>query len=209
MFHLPRSIQSLLPLVLGATCLASSLAAPVAMADPMRMQGIGIALPVSGTPGGTLYVPINLHVNFRLEPGIGFVSASSGTEALGETKATSKSTSSIGLSLGALYQTRPSENFNLYAGPRLGVVLNSGESNDGTTTTSGSATNVVALLAVGGEHYFSERFSLGAEADLGYLMAGEPTVEVTPAPAAAAPAEPKATSSAVSTGGQVFFRFFF
>lgn len=205
MIALPRPLQLALPLAL----LACSLAAPAALAEPMRMQGIGIALPVTGAPGGTVYVPVNLHVNFRLEPGIGYVSASSETEAGTNSKATSSSTSSFGFSLGALYQTRPVESFNVYVGPRLGVVLSSSETNDGTTTTSTSATNVVAILAAGAEHYFSPRFSLGAEADLGYAAGGEPTVEVTPAPAAAAPAKPKTSSSAVSTGGQVFVRFFF
>lgn len=182
--------------------------AQTAFADnpPLAMVGVGVAVPLSGSVGGTVYVPINLMDKIRIEPGIGLVNASK--ESKGTTATTKSSASAITLTIGALYMMRPAETFVGYVGPRLGVVMNSGDTDNGTVSSKSSHTDILASLVIGGEHFFSPRFSLGAEAAVGIAMIGQTTTTVTPAPATP-DTVPTETQSVMSTGGTMFARMYF
>ncbi len=195
--------------ILGATAVvASLLASGAATAEPLPMVGIGVALPLTGVPGGTIHVPINIKDMLRIEPGIGLIKSSSETKA---TKTNTSSDSATALSLGVFYMMRPDDKFLVYAGPRFGLVLNdsSDAQDDDTTKQSVTRTDVVLALALGGEHFLAPRFSLGAEVDVGYVMIGESKTETTPATPAPATPDPVKTSSLMSTFGSLFARFYF
>lgn len=195
--------------ILCASALVAAILVPsVVFADgaPLPMIGIGVSVPSSGTPGGAIYVPINLMPQFRLEPTIGLGNGS--TAKTKESKTETDKLSAVSLGIGAFYMMHPDEKMAFYAGARLGVVMNSASSSDGTTTIESKHTDMVVALAVGGEHFLVPKFSLGAEVDLGYVSVGDTTTTITPPPTkAATPAT--VVQSAMSTFGSFFARFYF
>lgn len=195
--------------ILCATALASLCLAPAAaFADvaPLPMIGIGVSVPSSGTPGGAIYVPINLMPQFRLEPTIGLGTGT--TAKTSDNKTVTDKLSAVSIGIGAFYMMHPDEKMAFYAGARLGAVMNSSSNSDGTKTTEYKHTDMVAALTAGGEHFLAPKFSLGAEVNIGYVSVGDTTTTITPPPEKALPVITKA-ESAMSTFGSFFARFYF
>jgi hypothetical protein len=101
---------------------------------------------------------------------------------------TSESITTIRLGSGLFYRAALGDTSTAYIGPRLALVLNSASDEDLQPDASGNETKVTATvsrtdfslgLAGGGEHFFSQYFSLGAEAQLGMTFLGNPPSSTT------------------------------
>jgi hypothetical protein len=141
--------------------------ATLAQAQEARKQvGVGVSIDpfaaaafTSGaapTPTVEVYVPINLMPKLRLEPSLGIFTNDVNTGT---------STRDVTLGVGLFYVQRLAAPFDLYMGGRLKLNFAHTET---TAGGSDSGTDVLLAGALGGEHYFSPHFSLGAEAQLGF-----------------------------------------
>jgi hypothetical protein len=115
----------------------------------------------------SIYLPV-VTPSFRLEPEIGLLRGSSSDDNFEST--------STAFSVGSgLFLNRPVEaSTMLYGGVRLGAVFlsESFESEFGDDDDE-SRTDFFVGPAAGGEHFFSEHFSLGGEAQVLYTSFGE------------------------------------
>jgi hypothetical protein len=167
-------------------------AATIAQAQEARQQvGVGVSINpfeagafstgAAALPTVEVYVPINVTPKLRIEPSLGILTndVNNGT-----------STRDVTLGVGVFYVQRLAAPFDLYMGGRLKLNFAHRETTNGG---SDSGTDVLLAGALGGEHYFSPHFSLGAEAQLGFRSnsgaSGDNTV--------------------VFTTGLGFFRFYF
>lgn len=178
--------------------------AGTAQAQKPGVLGIGVAIgpadlaPSSeeSLPTATIMFPMNFGA-FRLEPVLGIVRGS--LEFGGD----EESISQITLGVGAYFQSWTTDNFLLYGGPRLGIIRNS-MSFESSPDPEESVTSTDKFLgaAIGGEHFFSKHFSLGAEARLTHYIAGEPEYDPDfPAP--------DFSGSVTLTSGVFVARFYF
>lgn len=124
-------------------------------------EATGLTLAAARAPTVEVYAPINIAPNFRLEPSLGILTNDEPTPGT--------DTRDITIGIGAFFVQRIAAPFDLYMGGRL--KLNFAKIERTTVagaTTSDDGTDVLVAAAIGGEHYFSAHFSLGAEAQLGY-----------------------------------------
>jgi hypothetical protein len=225
-----RSIGLLCSLVL---CF---LAAPVSAAEtPFLGLGVGLS---TGNPFGSLvaldlgndalllsslpasiYVPINVTPNIRIEPLVGFYHASGSHTSnpagkAGTTNTTDTSATVFSAGVGAFYVFNPAEPLRLYLGPRVQFAYLSSETNDSNSasTTVTTATNSRAGWSIsgafGGEYYPIPRFSFGAEVALGYAGFGHPTRTFNDGTTTVSSSDNPSVST-VSTTGTLFARFYF
>lgn len=135
-----------------------------------RKFGLGIRL----YPGNAIYVPIALSQRMRLEPALAFYSSTStlttGTSVIDQT------ITDISLSVGWLLLHDIGADTKAYLGPRVALAWMRNHTVDtaGVEFSDFEHTDWGVAVAVGAEHFFGERFSLGAEALFGYYHAGEP-----------------------------------
>lgn len=122
-------------------------------------------------PGGNnrIVVPINVGPNLRLEPFLGFSYRRETTSFPNGDVIVTRSALALGT---ALYVTKDvGQNVEMYGGGRL-AILRAADSVDDKRPLGGSTDHSAigfGLAAVGGaEYYFSPRFSLGVEAELGF-----------------------------------------
>lgn len=145
--------------------------------------------------GATLLVPINVNAAFRIEPEIGFGRFSDGTSDGDFTVSYTQFRTGVGL-----MRLIPNDDYVLYVGGRLQYsrATNSVDfPGDNDDEESQSAFGLGPV--VGGEHYFSSRFSLGGEAGLFYRsFSSELDGE-----------ESDTDTSSINTVGSVFLRFYF
>jgi hypothetical protein len=145
--------------------------------------------------GATLLVPINVGPSFRIEPEIGFGrftnSSSDGDISITFTQFRT----GVGL-----MRLIPNGDYVLYAGGRLqytrltdSVEFSGGNDDEESQSVFGLGP------VVGGEHYFSSRFSLGGEAGLFYRSYDSESDGE----------ESNIDTSSINTVGSVFLRFYF
>ncbi|MFT3917590.1 MAG: hypothetical protein QM704_26940 [Anaeromyxobacteraceae bacterium] len=139
-------------------------APPAAQAQPVQQPagagpkiGLGIALnsdPTFSSPAEIL-VPIILNPTIRVEPSLGIFSRNvdGGTD-----------TRNFVLGVGVLAGKQVAPATELLFGGRL--KLGFAKFDNGVTSDSG--TDILIAGAAGAEHWFSDKFSLGLEAQLGY-----------------------------------------
>lgn len=215
------------------SCIALFCMSATAFAEESPVVGIGVGLSAGGnlvalgsssdllivTAPAAIYVPINITPNIRIEPLIGFYrAASSSTTAnngkSGVTTTTDSSASVFAIGVGAFYKMAPIPAFQLYVGPRLGLMF---PSTSTTTSESDNSTQVTVKSsrtgwgisgAFGGEYSPVSRISFGAEIALGFTSYGTPSKTITPDPGGT-PSNDTSTVSAVGTSGTFFARFYF
>lgn len=172
-------MKRVLPLLLALTLITTT-----ASAQSTRSVGIGISLNSSGLTTSLLddvdavlspvniYLPITLP-NVRIEPEVGIFRLSESNE--------STSYRQTGLQIGTgLFGTQMSDEMLFYFGGRVGLLLNSSSSEyDGEIADDfeTSQTNLYLAPALGAEYYFGDYFSLGGEAQLMYLRAGNQQID--------------------------------
>jgi len=164
--------------------------------------GVGVALfdiqqILMEGAGSTITVPVITSSTFRIEPELGYYSMTREHTFNGIT--TKDNTRALSIGAGIFLQKVYSE-FTLYYGGRIGYISQkqTEEVTDEPTNESSNSGLYVAP-AIGGEHNFSEHFSIGAEAELYYTPL---TNEVT----GRAYDE---DISLLNLRGLVFFRFYF
>ena len=150
---------------------AIALATAAQAQEARRPVGVGISinpLEAGGLTSGAAtlptveaYLPINIAPNFRLEPSLGILANDVPT---GQTN-----TRDITIGVGAFFVQRLAQPFDLYMGGRLKLNFAHTETTAPSgATASDSGTDVLLAAAIGGEHYFTQHFSLGAEAQVGF-----------------------------------------
>ncbi len=160
-------------------------------------------LGTAGALGIAILLPIDLNGVIRIEPELGFSSFSLNLEVDGEDDVESSANRvRLGLGVMALLQ-QPDLTFT--AGGRVRYTRQSSEQPsfgfpDGGDDTDELVSSVLAIgPVVGGEYFFSRRFSLGAEAGLFYQSFGSEFNGE----------ESDADVSTIQTTGSVFVRFFY
>jgi len=186
--------------LLAALALASpSLAAPAAAAGPADEKGklgVGISLTAfdfisaqvtSPVPTSSdIFVDLDLG-QFRIEPSLGISSFSIDGGQKGRT---------LNLGCGLLIPLKAGRSVTVYAGPRLFLGFVSAKNGGGF---SDSGVDFTLAGALGAEWYADPRFSIGAEARLGYTALGE---------LSDAGVILRDAASVFATSGHVFFRFY-
>ena len=159
--------------------------------------GIGLALAPSGSflltddDGLITFIPIILRVpvNFsslKLEPEVGVYTANSRAEA-GDNFNENTGTL-VRFGAGIFYNTPVSSDASVYVGPKLGLMSISSVSESKSSNslesfsrkTETSQTNIFFGAMVGGEYFFSQHFSIGAEIGLEYISKGDEETTRTP-----------------------------
>ena len=162
-----RHIQLAIIAVLSLTFALS--AAHADKSDDLRKFGLGVSL-LSPT---TWEVPITLSPKFRLAPMVSVVSNTTTTTPKGG-DAAEASTSTMGFGFGAFYTMyKKKYNFLYYTGLRFMANLNSQGQPAGDKTVTIDSTDLMFAPTVGGEYFFTSRFSLGAEFALSVMMDGD------------------------------------
>jgi hypothetical protein len=125
----------------------------------------------------SIYIPIIIKPNFRIEPEAGIFSHSykytSGTDISDHTL------TEFRIGIGLFYVHSIDTSFSAYCGPRAGI-LSTSESSSYTYSYSGSEEytskeiDFFIGLCVGGEYLFSRHFSSGGEVQLNYIKYGNP-----------------------------------
>jgi hypothetical protein len=170
--------------------------------NPTALLALSSTL-VSFVPVGlsNIFVPIELSKEFRIEPEFGILTTSD--EHPGGTAQVKSSSSLIRLGIGVLRVFPVDDSYNLYVGPRLGLLLTSSTSQSGSFPETGqSETDFYVGLVTGGEHMFSSHFSMGGEVQLNYVSFGTPTYT---------PSSPTGTQSRsmFTNNALMFFRWYF
>ncbi|HXX63242.1 MAG TPA: outer membrane beta-barrel protein [Bacteroidota bacterium] len=160
-----------------------------------------------------VYVPIG-SAHFRVEPDFGFYSYTYESTVSGTSEENDASIVHIGL--GAFYIISSGSPTRVYLGPRLGLNFVSMKSSSSYLSIASSSevseTDFTIGLAVGGEHMLSPQFSVGGEAQLNYIIFGQPTETQT---SGGMPAQSNASNSVdvtrhlFATNVLFFFRWYF
>ncbi len=160
----------------------------------LGLQNAALVTPVA------LYLPLQVLPALRIEPSLGLFHTSR-TRSNGATS----SSSATSLGVGALWFFRPIAPTGLYAGGRLGLLF-SGRTDvsDAGSVTELSENDLTLAPVLGGEHAFSQRFTLGAELQLPITAYGDQTTKTS-----AGSAAPNRGLSSFSTNAVLFLRYFF
>jgi len=125
------------------------------------------------TPFGVsaILLPIRVSGKMMLEPEIGIIRVKySSTSATGSTE---YAFTNVRLGTGILAQLARRGALRPYAGPRVGIERRSTRSvSSATGTDKTTQTNWSLSGVLGAQHYFTEHFSLGGEAQLSYVKFG-------------------------------------
>lgn len=203
----------------GIVCLAAPASAQTPTQEGRTQFGVGVnlapsLLTLAGSSQGAylpiglwnLFFPIRFGRSFKLEPEVGILSVSSEASVSGTT-ANSKGTS-LRLGVGAfIVMPLGGGATQMYVGPRV-LLLSTSTSVDYSSTgysssQSSSETDWVIGLALGGEHFFSPHFSLGAELQVNYVTFGTPSY--TPSSGQ----QPSESRSLIGTNGLLLLRAYF
>ncbi len=170
-----------------AVVLAAVVAIP---AQDVRAQDTRVGLGVGINEGLSIFVPIDFG-SFRLEPQLGFRMMSS------ESGNVDRSSTTLILGTGIFAEGAEVANTVIYYGGRLGIVQNSEKVETPAGETDESTLDFFLGPAVGVEYFFSDRFSLGGEAQLIFTMFGEEDDE------------DDTSASQLQTQGTFFVRWYF
>ncbi len=156
--------------------------------------------------GGSLVIPLDIAGVVRIEPEVGFFHYNQGTDTNSDTSTTVK------LGAGIFWMFGIGDDAQGTLGARLGpqIVSQVQERPEamgaGSVETTRTAINFAAGPAFGGEYFFSENFSLGAEAQINFMYLGEEDISVDPGPD---PGGNDQTGFAAHTNAVIFARVFF
>ncbi len=173
-----------------------------ASAQSGSRSGIGIGIgnapagsfniAIDTSPFASIYFPQYLSPDFRVEPELGVLRVSE-SDNNGTVVATV-----VQFGIGLFRVTRISEQARLYAGMRAGLFYYRVKIEDDFNSDSAVSSEYDLYLgpAIGGEHFFGDHFSLGAEARLlaSFL---------------ALSGDSESKESVLSTGGVFFVRWYF
>ncbi len=112
----------------------------------------------------TIVVPVFMSANFRLEPEIGYFTATQ-EETNGDTETSTATSWRIGV---GIFPQKTYDDFILYYGGRVGYLSQSEKYEEGTYNYEENTSGFFIAPAIGGEHFFSDHFSIGGEAQLVY-----------------------------------------
>jgi hypothetical protein len=183
------------------------LIAGMSFAQEGKKTGIGIAVidmqklfeaNMSGAGGtySSITVPIIISPTFRIEPEVGYFSASQEATANGTTVEQTASSWTIGT---GIFPQKVFSDFTLYYGGRVGYISQKTTSEVGTNKDEETTSGFYVAPAIGGEHNFSDHFSIGAEAQVVFAwMTNEEDDR-----------DYDVDLSMFDTRGLVFFRFYF
>ena len=207
MFRMTRAIVYSTAVALGA--LASSAGAQSADAR----LGIGVALnPIAlGDFGddfvaapiglGNFTVPVRVADRLRVEPELGILRVSS--EFSNGTFSGESNQTVIRYGLAVHFLTTGPEAFRAYFGPRVGFIRRSSEQeSSGSPTFEEKRTDNYLGVTLGGEYWFTSRFSLGAEIQVNRLGIGDEETPNQP------PSTAEFSSSVISNNGIIAVRFY-
>jgi len=193
--------RNIFVLVVIVFCLAS-----ISFGQEGSKTGIGIAIidlqklfemsTSNGIANATITVPIIISPTFRIEPEVGYFNASQSADVDGTTYDQSATTWNIGV--GILPQ-KVYETFTLYYGGRVGYLSQKMTEEAGVNKDEETTTGFYIAPTVGGEHNFSDHFSIGAEAQIVY---GSLTNEDDDR-------DYDVDLSLLETRGLIYFRFYF
>lgn len=161
---------------IAAVALALAAASP-ALAQQQRAGGtrIGVGVGLSSLDAAALlsggatqvYVPLDLG-NIRIEPQIGILRL--GQDGGGDQ-------SQIDLGAGLLLVQPMGQSFRSTMGGRAVLSFVSQEVDVGVGFADASGTNLKVMGVAGGEYLFGDRFSIGAEAQLGLTFVGDQDID--------------------------------
>lgn len=149
---------------------------PSAQAQNKNKIGLGVGLNTSALIGAItegafvsstgIYLPISMPPTIRFEPNVAFARTVSKNDTAKESDAA--------IQVGAGLFTMQSVNTatQIYFGVRAGAAFNQSKSSFGPNSTTRSKTDFFVGPAFGGEYFFSDNFSLGAEAQLVMVFFG-------------------------------------
>ena len=206
-----RRIVALAALALSAASVAraepvQSQVMPASTAQTRDVQiGLGVGIEPLGllgvspngfniaTPGASLYVPIQLNHQLRIEPSIGFrhVGVNGGSD------------NAWALGVGGLYYFAPPTPAAFYVGGRLGLAHFSTSTGSGITEVSDSATDFFLAPVLGAEYAFASKFTIGAEFQLPITFIGNASHT-----AGGTTTSNNVDRTGVSTNAVLFFRYF-
>jgi len=211
-------MRTRIPVVVAAALLAATAASAQVQQRPL---GIGVTVnpwalfvmeedDLGYMPWGfgDFYLPINAGPGVRIEPEAGVWRMS--MESSTPTSRSSSSGTQLRLGVGLLLLKPLGGGTQFYAGPRAGIIRTSSRYQYSgpyvpATDQKSHQTDKWIALAVGGEHFFSPHFSLGAEAQLKYISYGEEVVDSGTSP----PPDADYSRSALSNTGLIFLRYYF
>ncbi len=146
---------------------------------------------------GNIYFPINISKNFRIEPDIGIFSYDYDSDD------NQKNTNQFRFGVGFHY-VKDYGSIKILFGARVGSIFDFVTyENKYRKNTEKYKTTVLILFggpSIGGEYYFANRFSLGAEAQLNYISLGEYEDDGD---------KVDATRTIISTRALILLRFYF
>ncbi len=156
--------------IIAASLMAFTVGATAASAEVKVGLGFGVdawsslsgALYGPPTPQATIRVPIDFDFGLRVEPELGFISASDDDPAEENTY------EGVTLAVGGYYDLWVVDKVDYYVGGRLGYTDGSRErTNKLTSTTTTTDSDMVSLQAlVGAEYHFVESMSFAAQVGL-------------------------------------------
>lgn len=167
----------------------------------------------------TLYIPINLTPQLRIEPIVSFLRTSS-TEVNRNNDNTIVNTendanTTIGIGVGGFYMWSLTDSITAYGGGRLQYLRSSSFSED-IVEVQGQPTNTTSLTisrnnfslqgAIGTEWYFTRYMSIGGEGQLNFFFQGTPTIERD---SDVNDPDDTLTTNTISPNVELFFRFYF
>jgi hypothetical protein len=183
--------------------------------------GVGLVSPVVldsdvmllGPSGGALLVPLDIAGVFRIEPELGFFYYATDNEDNDDFKSTV-----VRPNLGLFGMITLSPDAMLTLGLRLGPQFVSSKTvstmtnptpppDEVTRTTNRSRVDFLLSPAVGGEYFFSNYFSLGAEVQLNFVFIGDDTVTRDPETPGAT--DPDDTAFYTMSNALLYARVFF
>jgi opacity protein-like surface antigen len=213
--------RALVALLLG-TLVAGGVSAQGTKVVPGLGLGIDVGespLQVIGSPGGvttSLLVPVMIGKRFRLQPWVGYLSAS--LERTSSTFSSNSRVRRLNLGLAAHYLFPVKDALRIYLGGGIGFgwskVEDRASNGQGNSFVSTEKRTDRLLNAVaGGEYFFSPRFSIGGELRLDYVTFGDPDFSQTitpPQPVPPVPLPPTSEDLSVTqTSAQVTVRWYF
>lgn len=179
----------------------------ISLGQEATKTGIGIAiidlqkLFETNTSGGvgtyaTITVPIITSPSFRIEPEVGYFSASQDYTVSGTSYEESVSSWSIGV---GIFPQKIYKEFTLYYGGRVGYLSQKMTMEEGSNKDEETTTGFFIAPTIGGEHNFSDHFSIGAEAQVVYATLTNEEDD----------RDFDVDLSLFETRGLIFFRFYF
>lgn len=169
------------------TLAASSLAAQDPPSDTKRTRTLGLGVQLNPTamfidddfgvvPSGlsNFLVPIRVTPRTTIEPEIGFTRFSASAPGGGGAPASESSFSNTRIGVGILGAMGSDGPLSPYFGVRVVRLTVSLETRSGTFSSSSETTGWTMAGVVGGQHFFTDAFSLGGEIQLARTAFGEP-----------------------------------